>query len=981
MIRNRRNAPTRRSFLALSIAAPAMRLCAASGNEPDAREFLDVPNASRMRMQWTIFGPAWTAEECERELQLMAASHIGGVLITPTYPIALDDPARGIHNQRYLSREFLDVLNSVVATAKKLGMTVDMVLGTGWPYGGPSVSVADSAKWVRRATLPVTAAAAIALPEIDKDGKILAAFHVHAGGYTRLALEPGGASVTAPAPAGEVQVFYSRPTRQQVKRASLGAEGLVLDHYNSGALERFLGAVGDKLLGAVPANGIRSIFCDSLEVYGANWTDDLPQIFLRKRGYDLMAHLPALFDKKHPDSKHLRCDYWRTLSEQAFEAFVQPLADWAHRKGVTALVESYGVPPVSLASFRAVDVPTGEHYEWKEFNTSRWASSGAHLAGKRMVLAEAWTWMGNPNRFGDSLEQLKLCSDLHFLSGINALYGVVYPYSPASAGSPGWVTYFGPQMNHISPFWPHFSHFADYVNRASYILQQGKPVADVAVYVAAEDSMAEAEIRELLLNWAVRDRLSSNGPPPEFGLANALHYESNVVKTIITNGYSFDGVDTFALAEMHVEEGRLRSGDGEYSVVVLPHLTGMDVESLRKIRSFVDQGGTVIATERLPEVAYGMQDREKNQDELAQLVRELFGVVPEGPALQSHRFGNGVAIFSRDERTSYLNALRWHLPDITFRDASEHVSFVHRRTPDRDYYFLANTSDSPQRLDATFRVGEKQPELWDLKTGSVTPMVAFEHTKAGTRVSFILGPFASMVIAFAPNGKGPVIIDTDLDLQGTREGWMARVFENRAYYLERAKGREEITVSGIPAPIPVTARWQLKFGDSTVPAVGLDDLKSWTDISSARSFSGRGTYEAEFSFSMRLEPDVGVVLDLGGVRETAEVWLNDRNAGVAWMRPYRFDVTQYLRPGPNRLRIDVTNLLINRVLGNGPIDYSAVYARYGERFPPGEEWQKVREPFPSGLLGPVGLFFYKIVRGGIAGGKEKRRRAPRQAMS
>jgi hypothetical protein len=185
-------------------------------------------------------------------------------------------------------------------------------------------------------------------------------------------------------------------------------------------------------------------------------------------------------------------------------------------------------------------------------------------------------------------------------------------------------------MNHNSPFWPYFSHFADYVNRASYILQLGKPVADVAVYVAAEDAMAEAEIRELLLNWAVRDRLSSNGPPPEFGLANALHYESNVVKTIITNGYSFDGVDTFALAGMQVEEGKLRSGDAEYPIVVLPHLTGIDVESLRKIRSFVDQGGTVIATARLPGTAYGMQDREKNQAEVERLVLELFGVVPEG---------------------------------------------------------------------------------------------------------------------------------------------------------------------------------------------------------------------------------------------------------------------------------------------------------------------------------------------------------------
>jgi len=969
---------TRRTFLALSVAARSMRSRAASANEPDVREFLNIPNASRMRMQWTIFGPAWTVEECERELKLMAAAHVGGVLICPTYPITLDDPAHGVHNQRYLSVEFLEVLNSVLAIAKKLGLTVDMVLGTGWPYGGPSVSAADSAQTLRRKTVSATSTSPVAVPDIDKDGKILAVFHVDAQGYSRLTLDAGGASVTPPAES-EVHFYYSCPTRMQVKRASLGAEGLVLDHYNAGALERYLAAVGDKLLDAVPAHGVRSIFCDSLEVYDANWTHEFPRIFERKRGYDLVAHLPALFDRKHPDSRDLRCDYWRTLSELASEAFVQPLADWAHRKGVTAQVESYGVPPVSLASYRAVDVPTGEHYEWKEFNSSRWASSGAHLAGKRTVLAEAWTWLGNPNRFGDTLEQIKLCSDLHFLSGINALYGVVYPYSPAAAGSPGWVTYFGPQMNHCSPFWPYVSLFVDYLNRTSYILQQGKPVADILVYLPAEDAMAEAQIRELLLNWAVRDRLSSNGPPPEFGLANALHYESNVVKTIITNGYSFDGVDTFAFVEMQVQNGRLRSGDGEYSVLVLPQLTGIDVESLQKIKAFVEQGGIVIATGRLPQLTYGLRDREKNRGEVERLVRELYGAVPEAPALHSHRCGEGVAIFSRDEQASFLNALRWRQPDIAFREASPHVSFVHRRTAERDYYFLASTSENPQRLDATFRVGEKQPEVWDLKTGTIEPMIAFEHTKAGTRVALTLGPFESRVIAFAEIGGSPTVVDTDLNLEATSEGWTARVFENRAYYVQGPKRREEITVSGIPAAVPLTAHWRLRFEDTSVPEVVLDELKSWTDLPGARYFSGRGTYEAEFSFSMALAPDIGVVLDLGEVRETAELWLNGKTAGVAWMRPYRFDVTHQIQTGSNRIRIDVTNLLINRVLGNGPIDYSAVYERYGRRFPPGEEWQKVRDPFPSGLLGPVGLFFYKVVRG-HAGGREKRRTS-RRALS
>ncbi len=622
----------------------------------------------------------------------------------------------------------------------------------------------------------------------------------------------------------------------------------------------------------------------------------------------------------------------------------------------------------------------GEHYEWKEFSTSRWASSGARLAAKNTVLAEAWTWLGDPNRFGDTLEQLKLCSDLHFLCGINTLYGTSYGYSPASAGSPGWQPYFGPAVNHNSPFWPYYSQLADYVNRASYILQQGKPVADIALYLPSEDAMAEADMRELLFNWAVRDRMSSNGPPQEFGLANALHFESDVVKTIITNGYSLDGVDTFAFREMRAEQGRLRLGDGDYAVLVLPNLTGMDVESLRTIRDFVDQGGIVIATRRLPETAYGMAGRDRNRAEVERLVRELFGTVSDGAALHSHRLGNGVAIFSRDEKTSLLNALRWHPPDIAFREASQHVGFVHRKTADRDYYFLANTSEQPQRLEATFRVDAKQPESWDLKTGTVTPLVTFEHTKAGTRVAFELGPHESCVIAFAQNGKSPAAAGSDLRLEAAREGWMARAFENRTYYVQESRGRKEITVSEIPAPVILTPHWSLRFDDASIAPVTLEELKSWTDIPSVRFFSGRGTYEAEFPLASKLPVDVGAVLDLGAVRETAEVWVNESAAGVAWMQPYHLDVTRLLRAGTNRLRIQVANLLINRVLGMGPIDYSKVYERYGQRFPPGEEWEKVREPFPSGLLGPVRLIFYKIIHGGRSGGHEKPRSGVRSAV-
>jgi hypothetical protein len=923
---------TRREFTSLipfSLAAwAASRLphLAFAQSRGSAEEFRNVPNSYRMRMHWYVFGPAWEPAECDRQLSNMAAQHIGGVLIFPAYPIALDDPARGIRNVPYLSPEFLSVLSSVTESARQLGMTVDIVLGTGWPYGGPSVTVPDSAHMIRMRSQA----------SVQDGDQIISSF--------------GGVA------------FVSAPTRMQVKRAALGAEGLIVDHYSREALDRFLAAVGDKLLGAVPAGAIRSIFCDSFEVYRAIWTAKLPQEFSKRRGYDLLPHLPALFDASSPNSKHVRHDFWQTLSELAIDEFVHPLQDWAHRHGVTTQVEAYGSPPVSMAAYRYVDVPVGEHYEWKEFSTSRWASSGAHLAGKTVVLAEAWTWTGIPDRFSDTLEDLKLCSDLHFLCGINALYGLTYAYSPTELGSPGWVPYFGPAVNHTSPYWPYFSHLADYVNRASYVLQQGKPVAEVGLYLPTEDVMADAPPEQLLLNWAIRDRLSSNGAPPEFGLKNALHYESDVVKTIVTNGYAFDGVDAFTLSAMEVRDGHLCGGDCNFRVLILPNLTGIDVASLRKIEEFVKQGGVVIATRRLPDICWGLQRREENAAEVRSIVSRIFGAVQHGAAFTERSYGKGRALFVGDELGSLREALRRSCPpDIHWGEASSEVGFVHRRAPERHFYFIANTSPDPQRLDAEFRTGPCVPELWNLMTGEVEVVPVFEATKNGVRLRFTLGPFESRVYSFIPGNMTPVAVESDLEMRRHNDRWVALAYENGSFSIRRRSVRYTIDVAGLPAPLHLAPVWRITFEGLNPAPIRLDTLKSWTDIPEVRFFSGRAIYEAEFDNSVAPSADLGALLDLGRVRETADVSLNGKPLGVAWMRPYRLDISAALQAGRNQIRIAVTNLPINKILGDGPIDYSAVFAKYGNRFPSGDEWYVIRDPLPSGLLGPVRIQYYRRI--------------------
>lgn len=877
--------------------------------------FADPPADARMKFHWFVFGPAWTTRECERQLKAMAATGAGGVLLFPAYPVAVDDESRGVHNQRYLSAEFLATLREVAEAARGLGLSFDVVGGTGWPYGGPDVSEADSSRMLRLTRVEARAA----LPECRGSERRVAVFALREGKY---------AAVSEELSQHERLVFDDVPTRMQVKRAANGADGLTVDHLNAAAVRRYLDRVAKPLVDA-SGPALHALFCDSLEVYRANWTAQLPAYFQKKRGYDLVPRLPALFDDGDPEAPDLRFDFWRTVADLVAQEFLATLQGWSHEHKTIAAVEAYGTPPVALAAYRHVDLPVGEHYEWKMFNTSRYASSGAHLAGRREVWAEAWTWAGIPNRFGDSLEDLKLASDMHFISGINGLIGISYSYSPESAGSPGWMPYFGPVVNHNSPFWAHMPDFVSYVSRVSFLLRQGKPVADVAIYLPAEDGLAHAPTSQVMLNWIARDRLATRGVPSEFGLRNATRFEAAVVKTIVTNGYCCDGIDWSVLASnVTVSDGRLRIGDGDYGCVVLPNLTGIAPESLEVLSRFVEQGGLLIATKRLPDRAYGLSGRDERTEKVRQLVHSLFGSVP---STQPRQVGRGTVVFCRDEEASLRAGLRLRTPAIDFSGSTDSVAFAQRQTETADIFFVANLGESAVELQARFRTSKGTTQVWDPISGMRNRARIIDRTPAGPRVGLRLEAFQSLCVVCGESEAG--VSDAPLWLSDNRAG-----------------------APMLPAPLRVTGPWTLRLGDSS--PVSFEQLRSWTETPSSRYFSGRGTYEASFA----IPPDYlrtrhALFLDLGRVCETAEVWVNGQRAGVRWMRPYLLDITKLAQPGSNRLRVDVTNLLINQVLGAGRPDYSAVYARYGQRFPPGDEWETVREPRTSGLLGPVRIVF------------------------
>lgn len=555
-------------------------------------------------MRWWWFGSAVTKPEIERELKIMKEGGIGGVEIQPVYPMALDDPGKGFRNIPYLSDEYLDALRFTSMKARELGLRMDVTLGSGWPFGGPHTPVTEAAGRLRIDRVPVPEhARSIPMPDITAGEQFIAAFlakgdarQFSADGVRQVAdIERGRLRLPAGIAGQHVVLFFlSSRSGMQVKRPAVGAEGFVLDHYSRPAIEHHLAAVGDRLMQAFGNHPPYSVFSDSLEVFASDWTPDLLSEFQKRRGYDLTPLLPALAGDFGERTAQVRRDWGKTLTELCDERYLTPLNQWAHKHGTKFRSQTYGTPPVTLSSNALVDLPEGEAGpHWRQFSTSRWASSASHLYGRPVTSSETWTWLHSPVFRATPLD-MKAEADRHFLQGINQLIGHGWPYSPDAAGEPGWRFYAAAVFNHHNPWWIVMPDLTKYLQRISYLLRQGKPANDVAVYLPVEDARAQF--------------LAGRGVSVDRSMETLLGRD--LIPHILDAGFTFDFVDDQAIAKLGIT----------HRVLVIPAgAKYIPAETQRSVDNFKAKGGAVIrvAEDRLgvelvktlqPDFASGVAD-------------------------------------------------------------------------------------------------------------------------------------------------------------------------------------------------------------------------------------------------------------------------------------------------------------------------------------------------------------------------------------
>lgn len=638
--------------------------------------FMHPPEDARPMVRWWWFGPSATPVEIDREIVAMRAEGFGGFEVQATYPLSPDDPTRGIHNVPFLSPPFLAALRHAGETARASGMRIDVTLGSGWPYGGPSVPITQASVSVRLITITAPAnVSRVALPALGPGESVLAAF---VEGRRVAAINGVSALLTPVSSARPVTVFIAGRTGQQVKRAGVGAEGYVIDHLNKAAITDYLDHVGQPLLSAFQgAPPPYAMFSDSLEAYGAAWTDDLPAEFRRRRGYDLLDHLPALFDETDAGAA-VRFDWARTLTELLNERYFTTITAWAHAHGTRFRTQAYGTPPPMLSSNALVDLPEGEGSDWRAFTSTRWATSAAHLYGRPVVSAETWTWLHSPAWAATPLD-MKMEADRMFLQGVNQIIGHGWPYSPPDAPEPGWAFYAAAVLNDHNPWSPAMPAVTRYLQRTSAMLRMGAPAADVAIYLPSEDGLAAMRPGRASLNDGMRARLGQA-----------------VIDGVLAAGQTFDFIDAAAI----------RAGALKYKVLVLPALSRIDPAAYRIVAAWVAAGGKVIATEHLPERGGGLIDGDSASRSVgetsaglsAQNVREQVSVVPTA---------------------RLATALRAMLhPDMALASPDRDVGFVHRRLPEGDVYFVVNSGPRQLQTHATFAADTGHGQWWDAVSGS-----------------------------------------------------------------------------------------------------------------------------------------------------------------------------------------------------------------------------------------------------------------------
>lgn len=672
------------------------------------------------------------------------------------------------------------------------------------------------------------------------------------------------------------------------------ATGLEVDKMNPEAwttyFRHYLDMYREAAGGLLGQQGVQYILTDSYEAGSATWTPALADEFVRRRGYELLPWMPVLTGHiigSTKESEQFLRDWRKTLGELLAENYdllttivqqeygMKGRYSESHENGRLYLVDGMDVKRTATVPMGALWAPgtvTAGPTETMSVADIRESASVAHIYGQNLVAAESMTAIGSEAQaWSYAPDNLKSTIDTEYANGLNRVVVHTSVHQPVDDKLPGLsMMVFGQWFNRHDTWAEQARAWTDYMARSSYLLQQGRFVADIVYYYGEDNTITG---------------LFGHGLPA------------------IPSGYEFDFINADALLRLlSVEDGCLKTPSGmQYRILVLDeNARRMSLPVLRKIAALAD-AGAVICGQR-PEIPIGRMD---DTDEWYELVERTWA---------SGR--NNVSTGTINQTLERLNIG----PDLS-SDYSSQIRYVHRTLPDAEIYWVNKPDLENAKIEASFRVTGKRPQVWRPENGTVEE-VSYSIENGYTRISLSLLPNDAVFI----------------------------VFEEEARQIsEQIPEHHDTLIARVDTP------WSVEFQSKydTANKVQFDSLISYTEHPDARIryFSGTAIYRNTITLeTSQLKGNGRLFLDLGEVKNLAEVFVNGRSLGILWKSPFITEATEALVAGENELEIRVTNLWVNRLIGDQQpeVQSRVTYSTF--------PFFHTDSPLlPSGLLGPVGI--------------------------